>query len=57
MSVNVFYNVINTVITQHITTLEEIYYLNLFDTVELEFVEEIFDQIVLDIFNSSVANW
>ena len=24
---------------------------------EQEFVEEIFDQIVLDIFNSSVANW
>lgn len=43
VSVNVFYNVINTVITQHITTLEEIYYLNLFDTVELEFVEEIFE--------------
>jgi hypothetical protein len=24
---------------------------------EQEFVEEIFDQIILDIFNSSVANW
>ena len=43
VSVDVFYNVINTVITQHITTLEEIYYLNLFDTVELEFVEEVFE--------------
>jgi hypothetical protein len=43
VSVNVFYNVINTVITQHITTLEEIYYLNLFDPVELEFVEEVFE--------------
>ena len=43
VSVDVFYNVINTVITQHITTLEEIYYLNLFDTIELEFVEEVFE--------------
>jgi len=43
VSVDVFYNVINTVITQQITTLEEIYYLNLFDTVELEFVEEVFE--------------
>jgi hypothetical protein len=43
VTVNVFYNVINTIITQHITTLEEIYYLNLFDTVELEFVEEVFE--------------
>ena len=43
VTVDVFYNVINTIITQHITTLEEIYYLNLFDTVELEFVEEVFE--------------
>jgi hypothetical protein len=39
----VFYNVINTIITQQITTLEEIYYLNLFDPTELEFVEEVFE--------------
>jgi len=43
VTVDIFYNVINTIITQHITTLEEIYYLNLFDTVELEFVEEVFE--------------
>ena len=43
VTVNVFYNVINTIITQQITTLEEIYYLNLFDPTELEFVEEVFE--------------
>ena len=43
VTVNVFYNVINTIITQHITTLEEIYYLNLFDPTEIEFVEEVFE--------------
>ena len=43
VTVNVFYNVINTIITQQITTLEEIYYLNIFDPVEIEFVEEVFE--------------
>jgi hypothetical protein len=43
VTINVFYNVINTIITQQITTIEEIYYLNLFDTVELDFVEEVFE--------------
>ena len=43
VSVNVFYNVINTIITQHITTIEEIYYLNIFDPTEIEFVEEVFE--------------
>jgi len=43
VTVNVFYNVINTIITQQITTIEEIYYLNIFDPVELDFVEEVFE--------------
>ena len=43
VTVNVFYNVINTIIEQQITTVEEIYYLNLFDTAELDFVEEVFE--------------
>ena len=43
VTVNVFYNVINTIITQQITTMEEILYLNIFDTVELDFVEEVFE--------------
>jgi len=43
VTVNVFYNVINTIITQQITTIEEIYYLNIFDSVELDFVEEVFE--------------
>jgi hypothetical protein len=43
VTVDVFYNVINTIITEQITTIEEIYYLNLFDTVELDFVEEVFE--------------
>ena len=43
VKVNVFYNVINTIITQQITTLEEILYLNILDPVELEFVEEVFE--------------
>tara|TARA_R100001480_G_scaffold751_5_gene2124 strand:- start:992 stop:2296 length:1305 start_codon:yes stop_codon:yes gene_type:complete len=43
VTVNVFYNVINTIVTQHITTMEEIYYLNIFDPVELDFVEEVFE--------------
>jgi hypothetical protein len=36
VSVNVFYNVINTIIEQQITTVEEIVYLNIFDSVEIE---------------------
>jgi len=43
VTVNVFYNVINTIIEQQITTVEEIYYLNLFDTAELDFLEEVFE--------------
>ncbi len=43
VTVNVFYNVINTIITQQITTMEEILYLNIFDPVELDFVEEVFE--------------
>ena len=43
VTINVFYNVINTIITQQITTIEEIYYLNLFDPAELDFVEEVFE--------------
>jgi len=43
VTVDVFYNVINTIVTQHITTLEEIYYLNIFDPTEIEFVEEVFE--------------
>ena len=43
VTVYVFYNVINTIITQQITTLEEILYLNILDPVELEFVEEVFE--------------
>ena len=43
VTVNVFYNVINTIITQQITTMEEILYLNIFDPIELDFVEEVFE--------------
>jgi len=43
VTINVFYNVINTIITQQITTLEEIYYLDIFDPTELDFVEEVFE--------------
>ena len=43
VTVNVFYNVINTIIEQQITTVEEIYYLDLFNTAELDFVEEVFE--------------
>ena len=43
VTVNVFYNVINTIITQQVTTMEEILYLNIFDPVELDFVEEAFE--------------
>ena len=43
VTVDVFYNVINTIVTQHITSIEEIYYLNIFDPTELDFVEEVFE--------------
>jgi len=43
VTVNVFYNVINTIITQQITTVEEIYYLEIFDPTELDFIEEVFE--------------
>jgi hypothetical protein len=43
VTVNVFYNVISTIIEQQITTLEQIYYLNIFDPTEIEFVEEVFE--------------
>jgi len=43
VTVNVFYNVINTIITQQITSMEEILYLNIFDPIELDFVEEVFE--------------
>ena len=43
VTVNVLYNVINTIITQQITTIEEIYYLEIFDPTELDFIEEVFE--------------
>lgn len=43
VSLNVFYNVIDTIITQQITSVEEIVYLNLFNTTELDFAEEVFE--------------
>ena len=44
VTVDVFYNVINTIITQQITTIEEIYYLDIFDPTELDFTaEEVFE--------------
>ena len=43
VTVNVFYNVINTIVTQQITTIEEIYYLDIFNTTELDFAEEVFE--------------
>ena len=50
VSVNVFYNVINTIIEQQITTVEEIVYLNIFDPVEIEFATEVieFNDVVVD---------
>lgn len=50
VSVNVFYNVINTIIEQQITTVEEIVYLNIFDPVEIEFATEVieFNDITVD---------
>ena len=43
VTVNVFYNVINTIIEQQITTVEEIVYLNLFNSTELDFATEVFE--------------
>jgi hypothetical protein len=43
VTVNVFYNVISTIIEQQITTVDQIYYLNIFDPTEIEFVEEVFE--------------
>ena len=43
VTVNVFYNVINTIVTQQITTIEEIYYLDIFNTTELDFAEEVLE--------------
>ena len=43
VTVNIFYNVISTIIEQQITTVEQIYYLNIFDPTEIEFVEELFE--------------
>jgi hypothetical protein len=43
VTVNVLYNVVSTLIEQEITTLEQIYYLNIFDPTELDFVEEVFE--------------
>ena len=43
VTVDVFYNVINTIITQQVTSVEEIVYLNLFDSTELEFATEIIE--------------
>ena len=50
VSVNVFYNVINTIIEQQITSVEEIVYLNIFDPVEIEYATEIieFNDVVVD---------
>lgn len=50
VSINVFYNVINTIIEQQITTVEEIVYLNIFDPVEIEFATEVieFNDVVVD---------
>jgi hypothetical protein len=43
VSVNIFYNVINTIIEQQITTVEEIVYLNLTDPTQLDLIEEIIE--------------
>ena len=50
ITVNVFYNVINTIIEQQITSVEEIVYLNIFDSVEIEFATEVieFNDVVVD---------
>ena len=43
VSVNVFYNVISTIIEQQITTVEEIVYLNLTDSTQVDLIEEIIE--------------
>src|SRR6056300_51075 len=43
VSVNVFYNVINTIIEQQVTTVEEIVYLNLTDSTQIDLIEEIIE--------------
>ena len=43
VSVNIFYNVINTIIEQQITTVEEIVYLNLTDPTQIDLIEEIIE--------------
>jgi hypothetical protein len=43
VSVNVFYNVITTIIEQQITTVEEIVYLNLTDPTQIDLIEEIIE--------------
>ena len=43
VSVNVFYNIISTIIEQQITTVEEIVYLNLTDPTEIDLIEEIIE--------------
>ena len=43
VSVNVFYNVISTIIEQQITTVEEIVYLNLTDSTQIDLIEEIIE--------------
>jgi hypothetical protein len=50
VSVNVFYNVISTIIEQQITTVEEIVYLNLTDPTQIDLIEEIieFNDIKID---------
>ena len=43
VSVNVFYNVISTIIEQQITTVEGIVYLNLTDPTQIDLIEEIIE--------------
>ena len=43
VSVNVFYNVVSTIIEQQITTVEEIVYLNLTDSTQIDLIEEIIE--------------
>ena len=43
VSVNVFYNVISTIIEQQITTVEEIVYLNITDPTQIDLIEEIIE--------------
>jgi hypothetical protein len=43
VSINVFYNVISTIIEQQITTVEEIVYLNINDPTQIDLIEEIIE--------------